>query len=307
MAVDVVVCGDKNVLCGMAVTIRTALEHSSRPLRIHVINGGIPTSSIDKLRASWDHKNMESVIFHDLEYDLLKEFRPTIYLKSKVAYARYFISDFLLDEDRCIYLDTDLLVLRDLAELYDMSMGDNIIASVPDISVRANADKMDVDVRLGLKDKLRYFNSGMLLIDLVRYRAGNFAQVLSDISVKMYDRLYSQDQDALNIAFEDHTLLLDPSWNRSQYERPEFVEGQVIHLIGTIKPWHAEYQSKFVDPYYKEVIYDRFYDVLDRTAFAGFRPRNFGGLAGKLEYLRRRTPTVEMIYKKLRDKLAIHH
>ena len=114
------------------------------------------------------------------------------------------------------------------------------------------------------------------------------------------NRLDSQDQDALNIVFEGQTLLLDPSWNTSQYENPSTLSGRVVHLIGSAKPWHARYLYRPEDPDLNRRMYDSFYAVLDRTEYGGFRPWNPMGLGILAETIKRNIPTADMVVGKLR-------
>src|ERR1035438_839440 len=107
MSVDIVLSADRLVLPGLAVTVRSALENVSSRLNIHVISSGLRESDKEKLRRSWDHPYCEIVVFVEIGKEYLKHlqsFRSTAYLKSKTAYARYFISDIFPQLDRCIYL-----------------------------------------------------------------------------------------------------------------------------------------------------------------------------------------------------------
>jgi len=90
------------------------------------------------------------------------------------------------------------------------------------------------------------------------------------------------------------------SWNTSQYEKPDPIEGKIIHLIGTVKPWHARYRKNFREAYYRDVIYACFCDVLDRTAYRGKRPWNPLRLGEFLEYIDSRIPTADMLVGKMR-------
>lgn len=303
MPIDVVLCGDRGVLFGFAVTVRSALEHAKRPLRVNLITAGLDAEEQERLRASWVHQNCADVRFAEIPLAALKEFRSTGYLKSKFAYARYFIDEAFPDIRRCIYLDADLLVLRDLSEAYDFDLGSNFAAAVRDVGVRRGSPPPDLSSRLGLREPNNYFNSGFLVIDLDAFRNHEIRNQLVTLSIAKFDDLHAQDQDALNVVLEDHVLLVDEGWNVSQYEKPFPLEGRIVHLIGTWKPWHSRYKKLFGERYYEEVIYAAFFSILDRTQFQNWRPTDFYGFGGLLEQARHAVPTADMVLGKVRRLL----
>lgn len=301
---NIAACADTKVLPGLAVTIRSSLEHSSIPCRIHVLADRLSKQDKKKLSNSWKpHPMCQGVVFYDIDYQNISKFRSTMYLKSKSAYSRYFISDFLGEESKCIYLDCDLLVLRDLAELNAANMHGKTMGAVRDISVRTANPHLFIGERLQLTNPYDYFNSGVLIIDLDRWRKLDARNRLVDLTLERADTFHSQDQDALNVFFDGDTEFLDPVWNTSQYERPDTVENRIIHLIGTVKPWHARYKEKLSDPYHRTEIWDRFYDVLDRTAYAGNRPWDPAGLGVVKETIESKIPKLDMVTGKIRRTL----
>ena len=304
MMIDAVMCGDRNVILGMAVTGRSALEHASETVNFWVICQGYSEDDKEKLRKSWDHERLGTVTFHDIAGERLAQFRSTSYLTSKLTYARYYIADFFPGLSRCIYLDTDLLVLRDLAEAMHLELGDKAVAGVVDIGVRCKKSRPDLIRRLGIKDYRSYFSAAFLVVDIDFWRASGMTRKIIELSIEKKDVLHSQDQDALNIMFEGRAVLLDTSWNTSQYDKPDPIDGKIVHLIGGIKPWHARYEQKFTEDYYRDVIYARFNDILDRTAYRGRRPWNPLGLGKIVEWANAKVPTTDMVARKMRLMLG---
>ncbi len=299
MDIDVALCGDRDVILGMAVSGRSALEHANSTVNFWVICQDFTDDDKDKLRQSWSHERLGKIAFTDISRDKLINFRSTSYLKSKVAYARYYVADFFPHLTRCIYLDTDLLVMRDLGEAMALDLGDNALAAVLDVGVRVNHEGKIHQKRLGLSSAEKYFNSGFLVIDLRYWRDNNVTSQIIDLSIKKKDILNSQDQDALNIFFDGNVMLLDSSWNVSQYEKPPSLQGKIVHLIGTIKPWHARYAKKFADSYYRDTIHTTFFDTLGRTAYRGQFPRYLFGFGATLESIGAKIPTKDMVMRKL--------
>jgi lipopolysaccharide biosynthesis glycosyltransferase len=293
MMINVALCTDANNLWGVAVTVRSLLENSSEPCNIYIIGVDLSAQDQQLLRASWQLSNAQQIEFISLEKSKLAPFRPTLYLKSKAAYARMFIGDCLPHLSRCLYLDTDLIVCSDLKELYHIDLQGKIAACVRDISVRQHPETLVDRLKheLGLKDPLQYFNSGVMLIDLDAWRQHQIGEELVRVGTEMYDLLHSQDQDALNIVLQDHYLGVEVQWNTSQYEAEESFNQGILHLIGSKKPWHPDYNYKFKK---------RFFEILDRTAWAGKRPATAMGLGVLWKQIARTLPTPEMLLGKLR-------
>ncbi len=99
------------------------------------------------------------------------------------------------------------------------------------------------------------------------------------------------DQDALNMVLAGDWLILDPKWNTSKGKADADFSDGIIHFLGKVKPWHADYAANFQD---------RWFALLDRTAFAGQRPVKLFGIAAVYKKFVRSIPTLEMVEGKLR-------
>ncbi len=114
--------------------------------------------------------------------------------------------------DKLIYLDADLLVHRDIKELWDIDISGYYLAAVKDVGYKEYAIIPDfIMEQEGLVD--RYFNSGVLLMNLDKIR--EYGDLL-ELVVKFLDKYPNSpmpDQDALNYYFNNMTLLLDDDWN----------------------------------------------------------------------------------------------
>jgi lipopolysaccharide biosynthesis glycosyltransferase len=299
MNVNIVLAGDRGVVPGLAVTVRSALENATSMLNVHIMSKGLLEADKTQLQMSWNHPNCGQLTFVEIAKESVQRFRSTAYLKSKAAYARYFIAELFPNIGRCIYLDADLLVFRDLTEAFQMDLGDNLAAAVRDVSARISPHNPVLKRRLGLRDEGNYFNSGFMIIEPNAWRQEGLTDKLVELSIKRFDDMDSQDQDVLNIVLEDRVLLINEAWNTSQYEKPNPLAGRIVHLIGPVKPWHARYKAKFREPYYKNIIFYAFMDVLGRTEFREWHPWDFCGLGQYAELVVQKMPTRDMITGKL--------
>ena len=121
------------------------------------------------------------------------------------AYYRLFICDVLPDLDRCIYLDGDTIILKDLSELYNTDLGDNIIGGVYDLCGGIGKHRENHP----LNEPKKYINSGVLLINLNRYK--NESTIL--IEYAKNHECYYHDQDVINYVLENKITLLPLKYN----------------------------------------------------------------------------------------------
>ena len=158
------------------------------------------------------------MVIHNIDVDQFASCKGWGTHVSKSIYYRLILSE-LLDPNikEILYLDVDTLVLKDIRALFDNTdLSDHIAAVVLDpvianeypdkvISISDPNDKKQC-LNINLSN---YFNSGMLLINLDRWREYQIG--LKCIELVKCNLLYP-DQDALNIAITD-PLFIDAKWN----------------------------------------------------------------------------------------------
>ena len=133
------------------------------------------------------------------------------------TYYRFLVPSVLPFYDKVLYLDSDLIVEGDVAELYDTDLGDDLLGAVSDIDYLGNLNMND-GVRLSytnrvlkMDDPYHYFQAGVLLLNTRAMReAYSTEQWLQFASAP--DFIYD-DQDVLNAHCEGRVRYLDPSWN----------------------------------------------------------------------------------------------
>jgi lipopolysaccharide biosynthesis glycosyltransferase len=119
-----------------------------------------------------------------------------------------------VDCRRTIYLDADVIVLRDLRELWRMDLGGNPIGGVTDTFAYDQKYLHDFPRQWGLElNKGDYVNSGVLLIDLDEVRREqSFSRVMKFIA-EHSDTLLFADQDAINFVYWGRCVVLPNEWN----------------------------------------------------------------------------------------------
>lgn len=194
--------------------------------------------------------------------------RMPIATYDKLAIARWIPATV----DRAIWLDADLLVLADLAALWRTDIGTAVLAATQDARVPTVDARFGIGpyASCGLLPGAKYFNAGVLLIDLARWRAADVERRALSYLNEHRARVYFWDQEALNVALAAGWSELAPAWNWSpstgQPRRAPADEAdapRILHFSGNLKPWRYPGRGMPHDLYYRD---------LDQTAWAGWRP-----------------------------------
>lgn len=174
---------------------------------------------------------------------------------TETAYYRLLIPILFKNLKKIIYLDCDIIVQDDIAELFHIDLKGNIIAAVKDHFISQIQKDKELcfpgfwnyahDI-LCIKDISGYFNSGVMVFDIQKMNEKDiFDQFLN---VAKINNRYFQDQNILNSVLQGNILYLDPAWNvqlnmsseiythllSSQYSSPK-----ILHFCSQRKPWNS--------------------------------------------------------------------
>ena len=225
-----------------AVTMLSVKENRSkmRSYNLHILHTGIGLRTISRLTRELSEDGFE-LYFHDISWaavEMSEQLHTRDYY-SKCTYYRLFISRLFPDIKKALYLDCDLILKADVAELFDTDISDSLVGAVPDGAVaQVPAFREYVERRLDLAPE-RYFNAGVLLMNLERMRLIGFEAIFRRLiaSVK-FD--IAQDQDYLNVICRDNVKYIADSWNRMPlFPQEDGERVKIIHFNLDKKPWQA--------------------------------------------------------------------
>jgi lipopolysaccharide biosynthesis glycosyltransferase len=182
------------------------------------------------------------------------------------AYLRLFASHFVANNvEKIIYLDADMILLEDISTLWNIDLQGHVVAAVIDRTEKVSNPWGGIKnyKALGLDPDAKYFNSGLLVIDLPKWQERNLTnRILTCINEnKQYASF--PDQYGLNVVLVNDWLEIDPLWNcfpMSTAERP-----YLIHFIGR-KPIFKKYD-------YNQAYKQMFFEYLNQTEWQGFKPQ----------------------------------
>lgn len=199
------------------------------------------------------------------------------------TYFRFFLLDIMCNYDKTIYLDCDMVVNTDIADLYNIDLGDCYIGATRDanlITCYYVGTKWTsyLDERLNVKNPADYFQAGTLLINLKNFRRNYTVEMCMDICSSYEWWLF--DQDVFNMICQEHKIILDMRWNvmsgeegrlehirnNSTYElREEYFAAReypfIVHYCGKKKPWDY-LESDFAELFWKQAKMCPYYEVI---------------------------------------------
>ena len=230
----VYICDEKYVM-PTCVSIQSVYEHKkSSQYDIYVIGVDLSKESIDKINSIKLSGIKVKLLIFENKY---KSIDMHHFYVSKVALFKFDIPNILSNEDKVLYIDSDIIVMDDLAELFNTDINDYYAGVVRDFpayySYHYN-NEIDLD---------DYFNSGVLLLNLRLLRQKNVYEKL--LAYKQEDNLKRfMDQDCYNVVFNGQTIALPAKYNYMNsaielYKKylAEPVKPVIVHLTTERKPW----------------------------------------------------------------------
>ena len=204
------------------------------------------------------------------------------------TWFRLVMPEMLSAYDKVIYLDSDLVVDTDIADLYKTELSDNLLAATKDADTAGLYNGYDPDRKeymdniLKIKNPYEYFQAGVVVFNLKQFRKDfDVSETLKYAASYEWKLL---DQDVLNYLAQDKVKFIDMSWNvmtdwagvrvkdiisRAPKELNDaYMEARkapkIIHYAGGDKPWQkpdmdlSEYFWKYAkDSGYYEIILAR--------------------------------------------------
>ena len=245
----------------LAVSLQSLIDNSSEEhyYLIKILYTNISEENREKIK-KYEKENV-SIEFVDLNY-YIEKIKDKLYTRdyySKTTYFRLFIPNLYPQYNKALYLDSDIVLLEDVYDLYNIDMGDNLVAAAPDDVIQTiDVFKEYVEKVVGVASYENYFNAGVLLMNLDELRKFNFQEKF----IYLLDKIkfsVAQDQDYLNRLCKGRVKIIDPNWNRMPIATEKANDGDIklIHYNLAYKPWHFE------DILYK----DYFWEYAKKTEF----------------------------------------
>lgn len=168
----------------------------------------------------------------------------------------------ILECPKCLYLDQDIAVLNDVADIFDAEIGENYVGAVKDHLIKFY-DELSSEYKL---DDDEYFNAGVLLLNLSALRKAQWNTATDELLKKKF--IYG-DQDILNIICKDKVHFFSKQMNCMCGESEPDNGTYIIHYVGYSKPWN-HVGSPFMDYWWNECHGTPYFNTFFKNASEAF-------------------------------------
>lgn len=255
-AVEVLVAASRSHYPGLIAVVGSAANSSAKPeeLRFHLLVS--EDESPDEIRAALSCACPSSSLmvqrFTLGNWARGSQLTTNARLAEPLNYVRFFIGQLLPHASTAIYLDSDVHVQDDLLKLHNEARRKldaeprALVAVVPRDHKKVCGHLIDCQKVTNIQDRLHAFNAGVLVFDLVRWRAEKMLdQVERWVIANQRGGLYALGSNPpLVLAVQDRFVRLDPRWNcmhglRRQHEHNLrcWPDAKIRHFPGDTKPW----------------------------------------------------------------------
>ena len=249
----------------LAVALESLIENSSKKYyySIKVLYTNISEENKKKIN-KYKRENV-NIEFVDLNY-YIEKVKDKLYTRdyyTNTTYFRLFIANLYPQYNKAIYLDSDIVVLGDIAELYNQDIGDNLIAAAPDDVIQTiKVFQEYAEKVVGVADYRNYFNAGILLMNLDEFRKFNFQNKFLYL-LETIKFTVAQDQDYLNRLCKGKVKIIDKAWDTMPVgtETLEEKDLKIVHYNLADKPWHYD-NIKYKEYFWKYAKKTEYYNEI---------------------------------------------
>ncbi|GAB1606060.1 glycosyltransferase 8 domain-containing protein 1-like [Argonauta hians] len=282
--IHVILASDEHTIGGMIAAMNSVYSNTKHNVMFHLV---VAQESVDHL-VIWLTKTKLELAHYEVKpfpkdwiTGKIKVHSGRQELSNPMNYARYYLPKLFPDlKTRVIYLDSDIIVQGDIAELYAMKMKPHHIAAFSEdcsgISKRLTLLKNNyaeyIDFKnqhiqqLHLNPKTCSFNTGLMVTQLHNWNSHNITeQLVYWMTLNTKEEVYGNEkagggsQPPIMIVFYKNYTHIDPNWHirhlgmtsGTSYSKSFVEHAKLLHWSGHFKPWHRLAQhSNIWDRYY---------------------------------------------------------
>jgi len=247
-------------ICGVSLVSLFENNKDVGTINVYIVDNDI--SELNKKRLENTAKEYSRNLFFVNKIDVNELTKTNIYVgrwNIGTFYRLYLSSILPIDVERVIYIDCDMIIRHSLNSVYNVDMGDCLVAGVDD----CRSDLYRIDI--GCKPGSVYINNGFMVIDLKKWRTENISEEFTKfISSRNGDCTY-MDQAPLNgvLVPKNKIYELEAIYNAQRI----FFDFTYKQLIRLRKPTHYLSEEQ-----YNEAINDPIVVHFTPTFLTGTRP-----------------------------------
>lgn len=276
-AMNICICCDRRYLQHAGVTLVSILENNPAE-SVHaylLLTEQLADDDVRKITGSVEKYQNCELHMINITVDIASP-KVLVSRLSNAIYARLWIDRVIPDTvKKILYLDCDIVVCGSLRALYDLDVSGYLAAAVPDYWEKIRPE-------LGFAELGKYINSGVMLINLPRWKDEEISRKIQDFILFDSAKIVHGDQCAINAILIGKVLLIGMEWNyqvglvRSGVFVPQ--GPKIIHYSASAKPWM----------YDNTVAYKSLYDkYLAKTMWRSYVAPDFSRKTQIKQFLRR--------------------
>ena len=242
---NIIFSSDNNYAPYLAISIFSIIKNTPQKIAFYILDMEISQenkTAINKLVKIYSC----TVFFLPVKESDFKYFPQTINYISLATYARLNLTQYIRNIEKAIYIDVDTLTNYSLQELWDTDITNYYLAACQDtfIDVKNKSYKK----LIGL-ESATYFNAGVLLINLNKWKEENIFQKSIDWMNQYKNIIKYQDQDILNGVCQGNVKFINNRFNFTPSDRSlikdrtlSHIEMPIVisHYCGPFKYWHQK-------------------------------------------------------------------
>lgn len=280
-SISIVCAGDRTFIMPIKVMLKSLLVNTRSEVQVFILSTGwgeAEKKRFDELVLS--HKNVR-IHFLDIPKEKCpKAFKVTRNITIETYYRLFIPQELPQSIEEVIYLDGDIIVEGDIRKLWEIPMKNCAVMAVPEMFHDAHRVSSPLALNtyadLGIPGERKYFNAGVLKINLKKWREEKIPQKILAYLEEYRDKVLWHDQDGLNAVLWKDWSELPYEWNvmtalfhEKDYRKIDMDEKtakdlmaspKIIHYTNSReKPWKDScthpLKSRF--QYYKELLTEK--------------------------------------------------
>jgi lipopolysaccharide biosynthesis glycosyltransferase/glycosyltransferase involved in cell wall biosynthesis len=255
--IPVAMAADDNYALPLCVAMESILYHAHRETfyEFYLLVPGVFSQEHKDIINSLQDKYMNccKILFINMDSFLTDGAIRTHHITLQ-TYYRLFL-DKIIDYDKVIYLDTDIIAHNDLTSLYNIDISAYYVAGVkaPSYVLNKERNKFRI-IQMQIESIDQYINAGVLLLNMKKIREDGLFNSIYDL---IQFGFMSEDQDIINKLSFNKIKHLPPKYNMmyprikeageniyNVYEYKDVEEALehpvIIHYLNVDKPWNTE-------------------------------------------------------------------
>lgn len=264
MEIPIIFATDDNYVPFLEVTLRSIIANASKKYNyvINVLNTGLNKERTDKVKLL-ENDNFK-INFCDISDHIvrIKDKLKNLYHFGLAAWYRLFIQSIFPEYDKVVYLDCDIIVLGDVSELYNVEIGDNLLAAANCNIISTHEVFGEYAEKFVGVPRNKYLQSGVLVMNLKEFRKRDLENKFCYLINKYNFDVVDPDQAYLTAMCYGSVKYLPNGWNKEAIPTPLEGKLNIVHYALYKKPWqyddvlNKEYFWQFAkeSPFYEDIL-----------------------------------------------------